>query len=108
LSGNTAKQKFAEASGHQMPSDAVGRRAAEWCFELLEAESAADVLPKLNAWLREDPAHRLAFAKKQRTWRLMRPFFRAAGPGARLKDVQAFFEALDEEIARSPKEFTDS
>ena len=82
--------------------------AADWLAKLVCAASVSSVLPELNAWLREDESHRRAFAEAQRAWRLAKPFSKAGQPGAGSTEAKAFFDALEEERCRSPKDFADS
>jgi ferric-dicitrate binding protein FerR (iron transport regulator) len=82
-------------------------QAAGWIAALACAENFSSVLPGLNAWLREKPSHRAAFAEAQRAWRLAKHFLRAGEPDAGRAEVQAFFDALEEERCRSPRDFAD-
>jgi hypothetical protein len=82
--------------------------AIKWVAEVVFAEEVVGVLPGLHAWLRENPAHRAAFAGAQRTLRLTKPILSAAQPSAGCIEFKALLDALDEEIARSPKEFANS
>ena len=91
-----------------MPKQDVLDDAAGWLAKLVCAASVSSVLPDLNAWLREDESHRRAFAEAQRAWRLGKPFAQAGQPGAGTAEAKAFFDALEEERCRSPKDFTDS
>lgn len=89
--------------------DQVETAALSHFFALIDAEGAlATVLPKVNAWLREEPAHHVAWERLQRTCRLMRPFFKAAEPGASDQDIAAFIQALEDERRRAPAEFADA
>jgi ferric-dicitrate binding protein FerR (iron transport regulator) len=90
-----------------MPTDVL-EKAAGWLVKLVCAESISGVLPGLNAWLREDESHRLAFEEAQRAWRLAKPFLQVAQPGAGAAQVEAFFEALERESGRSVRELADS
>jgi hypothetical protein len=83
-------------------------QAAEWIAALVCTQDFSTVLPGLNARLREKSSHRVAFAEAQRAWRLAKPFLRAGGPGAGPAEVQAFFDALEEERCRAPKDFSDA
>ena len=91
-----------------MPKQDVLDDAAGWLAKLVCAASVSNVLPALNAWLRENDSHRAAFAEARRAWRLAKPFSLAAQPDAGSAEANAFFEALDEERRRSPKAFADS
>jgi ferric-dicitrate binding protein FerR (iron transport regulator) len=82
--------------------------AIKWLAEVVFADELISVLPGLHTWLRENPAHRAAFARAQRTLRLTKPILGAAQPSAGCTEFKALLDALDEEIARSPKEFTNS
>jgi ferric-dicitrate binding protein FerR (iron transport regulator) len=91
-----------------MPKQDVLDDAAGWLAKLVCATSVSSIVPALNAWLREDKSHRTAFEEARRAWRLAKPFCVAAQSGAGSAEVKAFFEALDEERCRSPKDFADS
>jgi ferric-dicitrate binding protein FerR (iron transport regulator) len=88
-----------------MPSDEVRTEAARWFSEMTLGDDRATRLPELNAWLAQDLSHRRAFADVLRTSRLLKPLFRAAALGAGAAEVNAFFDALAEEKARSAKDF---
>lgn len=80
-------------------------------FALMDAKqqgNVADVLSKANAWLRQCPAHRIAWARAQRTGRLLGPFLEATEPGASDEEIRAFFDAITEERHRAPEEFGDA
>lgn len=73
------------------------KKAFKWLVALLYAENISSVLPDLNAWLREDPAHRAAFGCARRTWQLVGPYLRATEPGAGHAEFRAFIDALEED-----------
>jgi hypothetical protein len=86
------------------------KKAFKWLVAFFYAESISSVLPELNAWLREDPAHRAAFACARRTWRLAGPYLRATEYGADRSEFRAFMDALEEEefaISRANRSVTD-
>lgn len=87
------------------------KKAFKWLVAFLYAENISSVLPELNEWLREDPAHRAAFACARRTWRLAGPYLRATDYGAGRAEFRAFWEALEEEefaISRDNPSVTDT
>jgi ferric-dicitrate binding protein FerR (iron transport regulator) len=73
------------------------KKAFKWLVALLYTEDISIVLPELNAWLREDQAHRAAFACARRTWRLAGPYLRATEHGAGHAEFRAFMDALEED-----------
>ena len=78
-------------------------------FALLDAEEdVADVLSEVNAWLQQNPAHQVAWARAQRTGRLIAPYLKATRLGASKEEIAAFFDAIKEERRRSPEEFVDA
>jgi len=99
----TGPLKGGETAKRMSAAKTVDRQAAEWFVELLCADSVSGVLPELNAWLRADPAHRAAFLEIQRSWRLAATFWRASRPDASAAQVDAFFEALEEERCRGTR-----
>jgi hypothetical protein len=58
--------------------------------------------------LRENSAHRIAWALAQGTNRLLVAFLKATKSEASNKDIEGFVAAVVEERARMPKEFADS
>ena len=71
--------------------------AIKWLAALLSAEHVSSVLSELNSWLREDPAHRAAFAFARRTWRLAGPYLKATEPGTGREEFRAFMVALQDD-----------
>jgi len=88
-----------------MANEKTRRKAAGWVTAIIAARNFSAVLPALNAWLREHPTHRVAWARMQRTWRLIHPYLRATDPAAGPEEIAAFFEALEQELAREPRNF---
>jgi ferric-dicitrate binding protein FerR (iron transport regulator) len=88
-----------------MPNDEVPSKAAAWLAAMILAEDRSSLLPQLPTWLGEDPSHQCAFEDVMRAWRLLAPFLRATQPGGGPDEINAFFDAVDEEKARSPKAF---
>jgi hypothetical protein len=82
------------------------KKAFKWLVALLYAENVLSVLPELNAWLRENKAHRVAFARARRTWRLAGPYLRATEQGAGRAEFRAFKDALKEDDFASPRDET--
>jgi ferric-dicitrate binding protein FerR (iron transport regulator) len=75
-------------------------------FALTDAEGdLADALSKLNRWLRENPAHGVAWARARRMSRFMVLYLKATEPGASKEEIAAFFDAIKQERRRSPEEF---
>jgi hypothetical protein len=62
------------------------------------------VLSKVNDWLCENPAHRVAWARAQRTSRLLVALLKAGEPDASKEEIEAFFEAIAEERRRRAAE----
>lgn len=83
----------------------VNKQAVRWFTRVLLAEDLASELPKLHAWFRKNPAHRVAFESFQRTRRLITPLLKASEPGAESHELQRFYEVLHEERVRARKEF---
>lgn len=54
-----------------MKSSRVRAAAARWLIELESAESIDAIWPQFDAWLREDPSHRKAYLRIERTWRAL-------------------------------------
>ena len=91
-----------------MTAEQIRSDAFKWLVVAQFAEDFSSILPDLNAWLREDPAHYDAFAHAQRTWRLAGPLLQATEPGAGYTELRALIDAMEEERNRSPKEFGNS
>ena len=90
-------------------TDLIQTAAISHFFALIDAQgNLATVLPKVNAWLSEEPAHHVAWEHLQCTCRLMRPFFKAAEPGASDQDIAAFIQALEHERRRATTGFVDA
>ena len=80
-------------------------------IDLMDAKTegnVAGVLSNVNVWLRQDPAHRVAWARMQRTNRLLVKYLMATEPGADKDEIAAFFDAIQEERLLSPGEFADA
>ena len=90
------------------PNDPLMEKAVDWMLAITSTNDVASVLPQLNAWLRESPAHGRAFEWIRCVWRLAEPLLRAGKPGAGVSESEAFWDALEEEQARSPKLFADA
>ena len=83
----------------------IDLKAADWVSEVALSEDLASLLPELHAWLREDQAHRAAFAKYRMILRLAVKFAAAAQPDAGTTEFSDFLDACDKEKAQFPHLF---
>lgn len=98
--------------GHQHAvTEEMDDQAMRHFFALMDARTEGNVvgvLSDVNAWLRRNPAHRVAWARIQRANRLLVAYLKATEPGASKQQIYAFFGAIAEERARSQEEFIDA
>ena len=86
----------------------VDEKAAGWVAKLVCAKNAAALLPALEAWLREDKSHVIAFAEAQRAWRLAEPFLQIAQSNAGSDEIAAFFAMLERDKRLLAQDLEDS
>jgi ferric-dicitrate binding protein FerR (iron transport regulator) len=91
-----------------MTTDDIQSDADARLIEFIGTDDASEVWLDLNAWLQADPAHRVAFARSARAWRLAEPILWASEPHAGREQFETLLQALEEERVRSVEEFTDT
>jgi hypothetical protein len=72
-----------------MPRPDVDLKAARFVSDIMMGQDLVALLPKLNAWLRKDPAHRVALARYQAMEQILRQYLRCAQPSAGAEELRA-------------------
>jgi ferric-dicitrate binding protein FerR (iron transport regulator) len=72
-----------------MTRNRIEKKAAHWLIELDTASNPAELWPKFQAWLDEDPRHRSAFNSMEEAWKAV-------------DDLRIFHIGMDGERVGSP------
>ena len=84
----------------------IESKAARFVTAIMMGDDLVPLLPKLNAWLREDATHRLAFARYQAVAKMLHQYFRCAQPSAAVEELRAFLDAMEAGRAHFPWSFS--
>jgi len=89
-------------------SQEIEDEAMERFVNFIGSEDKTGALTELNAWLRQNPAHQIAWARARRISRLTVLFLDATEPGASKEEIVALLDAIATERSLSREEFADA
>jgi len=73
------------------------REALSRLFDYIDTSDVTIMMCELNTWLRQNPAHRLAWARARQIARLTTAYLRATDSGAGKEQMDRFVEAIIDE-----------